>query len=145
MPYLCKLRGQIGHGNEISPGAIAVAKDLFKVELDYGQFEDLALLKNYYGGVVFHHGIEHVIHPYKALQQAVACLKPGGRIYLSHPVMRDFEWVKEYGLSGHRHEWTFNAFEKLVRPFYETLWIERSVRGEFNGPGVAQYWVLRKR
>lgn len=146
LPYLCRLRGIRAGGNDLSPGAVAVAKDLLNVWLELAEFEDIA---SYWSSgsmseIVFHHGIEHVRSPLNAIRRAIAALKPGGQIYLGHPVMRDLRWLEQYGSAGHRHEWTYGAFDYFVRQFQE-LTVTARGHSEFkDGGGAGQYWVLRK-
>lgn len=144
LPYLCRLRGFYGVGNEISPGAIAVAKNLFDVVLQYGEFEDLDCAVGVYGEVVFHHGIEHVREPARAIAKAIDMLRPGGHIYLAHPVMRDRTWLSTFGHYAHRHEWTFEAFARLIARFGPQVEIVDAGYGEFDTQDSAQHWLLRK-
>lgn len=143
LPYLCKLRNIPASGNEISPGAITLAKELFGVDLQYGHFED-TVHGHIYREIVFHHGIEHVVNPRKAMYEAIGMLMAGGQIYLAHPAMRDVNWVIQYGSSGHRFEWTVNAFARFLHQFVGVT-VVGCDRSEFSdGGGASQWWWLRK-
>lgn len=143
LPFLCSLSGIHATGNEISPGAIAVAKMLFGIDLEFGDLEELPQSSGIWHEVIFHHGIEHVREPDRALAKASEMLQSGGHVYLAHPVMRDFDWVLQYGDRAHHHEWTFEAFGNLVRRI-NSLEVVKAVHGKLDGPGASQSWILRK-
>lgn len=144
LPYLCRLHGITAIGNEISPAAIAVAKEIFGIDLEFGQFEELGHPSGTYSEIVFHHGIEHVRDPAIAVAHALDLLRNDGKgkMYFSHPVMRDFNDVLTNGLQGHRHEWTFEAFDWFLKRF-PNIEILNSGHSEY-GPGAGQHWLIRK-
>ena len=91
---------------------------------------------------IFHHGIEHLRSPRKAMKKAIEHLSEDGIIYMSHPVMPDDDRVKELLCSGHQYEWNFKSFEVFIKQF--PVKVIKGTSGRYTGGGYppSQTWVV---
>ena len=145
-------RGWRAHGNDIQKEHIEYGRDVYNVNIFEGHFEELPIVKNCYDVVIFHHGIEHIIDPIKAIQKAISILRDDGIIYLSHPCIPSKELLHQYAdtstsVGGHLYEWTYESFKFFVSLF-EILEVEKCYVGSRDGKSIipsTQTWVLRKK
>lgn len=142
--WLAKLRGWSATGVDIKPQAAVKAQEIFGVHVHICEFEDSDIYED--GAtdcVVFHHGIEHLSKPRKAIEKALKVLKKDGLIYLQHPVMqKSYELARNHVSSGHQYEWTFEAFWAFLNQF-PVQFVYRS-EGEYRGGSVppSQTWII---
>ncbi len=138
--WYARLRGWKTGGCDINLSHQRNAKEFYGVDLDIG-FNDLPKKVTCF---VFHHGIEHVDSPKEAVQRALDNMWPQGLIYFQHPVMPR-EAGGEITCTGHQYEWTWDAFDNLIKRFpVEVLFAHCGVWD--GGSGVpTQTWIVRKK
>jgi len=72
-------------GIEPSGWAVRVAKEKYGIDLYEGDFESAQLEVNHYTTVTLIDFIEHISHPFEALEKACTILSPGGTVCLVTP------------------------------------------------------------
>ena len=142
--WLAKLRGWIPFGIDVKEAAAKAAKKTFDLDdVVVGEFEETYIPAGAkFDCFIFHHGIEHLRSPRKAIKKAIEHLAKEGIIYMSHPVMPDDDRVNDLLSEGHQYEWNFNSFERLIRSL--PLKIIKSDCGFYGGGPVpaSQTWVV---
>ncbi len=144
--WLAKLRGWSATGVDLKPQAAVKAQELFGVHVRICEFEESDIYQE--GAtdcVVFHHGIEHLSKPRRAIEKALKILKKDGLIYLSHPGMqKSHEHARNQVSSGHQYEWTFEAFGSFLNQFQIQVAFQHE--GEYRGGTVppTQTWIITK-
>lgn len=93
-----------------------------------------------YSAVIYNHVIEHIWEFYKEIEQAVACLKPEGLLFIECPVA-DSPWA--YNLDAHITLFRKETFEKLAKEL-DLEMVEYSTHC-FRDDKVEQWVVLRKK
>ena len=140
--WFAKTRGWITGGCDINLSHQRNALDVLGVHI--GIDFDSVVLPREYSCFVFHHGIEHMDSPKRAVKKALFNLQPNGLIYFQHPVM-PVEAGGEITCTGHQYEWTWDAFDDFIKQFpVEVLFANR---GTWDGSsGVpTQTWIVKKK
>lgn len=142
--WLAKLRGwKDAVGVDVKQSAADAARELFGVQVNVGEFEKFDLEDFKADCIVFHHGIEHVREPKKAVEKALDILTPDGIIYFQHPVQNPNKDIAKFQISsGHQHEWTFKAFDNFIQRFPVGV-LEKSNGGHKDGLiPASQTWII---
>jgi len=78
-------KGWEAYGIELSPLAVAFAKDYWKVDLIQGTLEEAHFQNNFFDAVILVHTLEHLPDPLKTLEEINRILKRTGMLYISVP------------------------------------------------------------
>ena len=142
--WLAKLRGWVPFGIDVKEAAAKAALREFGLDdVVVGEFEETYIPAGAkFDCFIFHHGIEHLRSPRKAIKKAIEHLAEDGIIYMSHPVMPDDDRVNGLLSEGHQYEWNFDSFGRLIDSF--PLKIIKSHFGHYKGGPVpsSQTWVV---
>lgn len=78
-------KGWKAHGIELSPLAVAFAKDYWKVDLIQGTVEQAHFQNNFFDAIILVHTLEHLPDPLETLKEINRILKKTGILYVSLP------------------------------------------------------------
>lgn len=140
--WLAKLRGWKAIGVDVKQSAQQAAVVKFRAKVMLGEFEDMDI-DGEFDCIVFHHGIEHLRRPKKAIEKALEGIRKDGIIYMQHPVMQESdELARGHMDAGHQYEWTFLAFRDFLRQF--PVKVVFNNEGEYRGGHVppSQTWII---
>ena len=87
-------KGWEAHGIELSPFAVAFAKDYWKVNLIQGTVEGAHFQNNFFDTIILVHTLEHLPDPLKTLKEINRILKRTGRLYVSVPNIASYKAKK---------------------------------------------------
>jgi len=87
-------KGWEAYGIELSPLAVAFAKDYWKVDLIQGTLEETNFQKNFFDTIILVHTLEHLPDPLKTLEEIKRILKRTGRLYVSVPNIASYKAKK---------------------------------------------------
>ena len=140
--WYARLRGWKTGGCDINLYHQRNAKEFFGVDIDI-RFNDLPKKVTC---CVFHHGIEHVDSPKKAVQRALDNMWPQGLIYFQHPMMPE-EDCSSVICNGHQYEWTWAAFDDFIKQFPVDVLLANNTIKDWTGGNVppTQTWIVRKK
>lgn len=71
-------------GTEVSSAAVALARDLYGIDLLWGQVETLAIPRSFDNITIFH-VLEHVLAPQSLISRSVELLEPNGMLFIAVP------------------------------------------------------------
>jgi uncharacterized protein YbaR (Trm112 family) len=147
-PKLLVVGGSVlQEGTGGSPGANAAASTLFAlpqiefVETDVAfgprtalicDGHDLPFAENSFDGVLIQSTLEHVLDPYRCVEEIHRVLKPGGAVYAETPFMQQVH-MGRYDFTRFTHL----GHRRLFRKFTEVD------SGSLAGPGTVLHWSLR--
>ena len=98
-------------GTDIDLASIEYARNIFKLNVHYGEIHDLSIRSNSFDIITLNHVIEHIDNPSVLLSECYRILKPGGKLVLLTPNIESLgsKIFKQYwrGLEIPRH---FNLF-----------------------------------
>ena len=87
-------KGWEAYGVELSPSAVAFAKDYWKVDLIQGTLEEAHFQNNFFDAVILVHTLEHLPDPLKTLIGINRILKRTGMLYVSLPNIASYKAKK---------------------------------------------------
>jgi 2-polyprenyl-3-methyl-5-hydroxy-6-metoxy-1,4-benzoquinol methylase len=87
-------KGWEAYGIELSPLAVAFAKDFWKVDLIQGTLGESYFQSNFFDAVILVHTLEHLPQPLETLQEINRILKRTGILYVSVPNIASYKAKK---------------------------------------------------
>jgi SAM-dependent methyltransferase len=87
-------KGWEAHGIELSPLAVAFAKDFWKVDLIQGTVEEAHFQNNFFDAIILVHTLEHLPDPLETLKEINRILKRTGTLYVSLPNIASYRAKK---------------------------------------------------
>jgi len=87
-------KGWEAYGIELSPLAVAFAKDYWKVDLIQGTVEEAHFQNNFFDAIILVHTLEHLPHPLETLKEINRILKRTGMLYVGVPNIASYKAKK---------------------------------------------------
>jgi 2-polyprenyl-3-methyl-5-hydroxy-6-metoxy-1,4-benzoquinol methylase len=125
--------GWDGIGIDLSPDAVAFARDRLGLDVFLGRMQDSELPENTFDVVTLLETIEHLFDPMSVLRQAHRLLRPGGLITVTTPNLNSLAF-KILGLDWsilspkeHLYYFTESTIQQmLIRAGFDRVWVERA-------------------
>jgi SAM-dependent methyltransferase len=125
--------GWDGTGIDLSPDAVAFARDRLGLDVIAGRMQDSELSESTFDVVTLLETIEHLFDPMSVLRQAHCILRPGGLIAVTTPNLNSLAF-KFLGLdwsilspTEHLYYFTERTIQQmLIRAGFDRVWVDRA-------------------